>query len=653
MKRIVFLIACLIGVTSPLPAQQVNVNSSANNNDNIVLVDDGIVERNFMPYELMYYADTTNTLSFAQVSSIDFFEQFKKHPEYQNKDFKTDASYWIRLAIRHNTSTKKVWLLEFYDQTIDQLQAFIPQEEGNYKLVVMGDSKLFPDRIIPHKNFEIPLVMKSDTVMYYYFNVRSHDFADIRIAFRSVDRFIHYALNEYFLFGTFYGMILIISLYNFLVFLAIREIKNIYYIMYILSVAAYAMSYDGIGFQYLWPNHPEWNNYATGFTLYSVIVWGLIFTRRFLRTHATAPRLDRLLKWMIIARSVFFVIEVLLFPELLTVRIIEIVPLSLIFYTAIRVWDGGYRPARFFVIAYGFLFAGFFIRSLVYFDVLPFTTPLHYSLHISFVLEMLFLTFAMGDRIRILKAMRDRALRRIIHQHELNMQLKDKVNRELEQKVQDRTIELNEKNHQLEEINKKLERQANEINQINSILDLDNWKLKSSIKEVLNERLHEKTMDYHQFQTLYPDTLACHRFLENLKWENGFSCRKCRNEKYFKGSQKFSRRCTRCGYNESITAYTIFHSIKFPIERAFYIAYLTVAGKKDYTLDALAGQLDLRMNTVWSFKHKVTERIRELSRSGNHPDASKWDEVVLVKEPAARKAGLKREAQNPLSVPVS
>ena len=152
-------------------------------------------------------------------------------------------------------------------------------------------------------------------------------------------------------------------------------------------------------------------------------------------------------------------------------------------------------------------------------------------------------------------------------------------------------------------------------------------------------------MDYHQFQTLYPDTLACYRFLENLKWEKGFHCRKCKNEKYFDGSQKFSRRCTRCGYNESITAYTIFHSIKFPIERAFYIAYLTVAGKKDYTLDALAGQLDLRMNTVWSFKHKVTERIHELSSSGNHPDASKWDEVVLVKEPAAEVQPKKRSSE--------
>jgi hypothetical protein len=499
----------------------------------------------------------------------------------------------------------------------------------------MGDKLPFSQRTLLHKNFEILLGMKSDTLMVYYFRVQSHGFADVRIAFRSVNRFVYYALSEYFLFGTFYGMILIISLYNFLVFLAIKEVKNIYYILYILSVAAYAMSYDGIGFQYLWPNHPEWNDYATGITLYSVIVWSLIFTRRFLRTKANAPVLDQILFWMIIGRSVFFLTEIFFLPHLLTYRNIEIIPLSLIFYAAITVWNRGYRPARFFVMAYGILFAGFFIRSLVYFNVLPFTTPLHYSLHFSFVLEMLFLTFAMGDRIRILKAMRDRALKRIIHHHEVNMQLKDKVNRELEKKVQERTLELNTKNEQLEKINEKLEQQSVEINQINSMLDLDNWKLKNSIKEVLNERLMEKTMDYRQFRTLYPDNLSCYRFLEQLKWEKKFECRKCVNEKYFDGSQKFSRRCTRCGYNESITAYTIFHHIKFPVEKAFYIGYLAVTGKDDYTLEMLSQEMGLRANTIWSFKKKVLERIKVLEKKGAKPTASVWQNVILV--PSANK----------------
>jgi len=267
---------------------------------------------------------------------------------------------------------------------------------------------------------------------------------------------------------------------------------------------------------------------------------------------------------------------------------------------------------------------------LVYINLIQMTTLSHYSLHFAFVLEMLLLTFALGDRIRILKDMRDRALQRTIHQHEINMTLKDKVNRELEGKVKERTLELDHKNHELEESNEKLALQAAEINQINSILDLDNWKLKNCIKEVLNDRLMDKIMEYEQFKTIYPEQLACYRFLESLKWRDGFQCKKCHNEKHFGGVQKFSRRCTRCGYNESITAFTIFHSIKFPIEKAFYIAYLTVVGNKDFTLESLANKLGLRVNTLWGFKNKVTERLEELEKRGSRPHASRWEEVILL-----------------------
>lgn len=601
-------------------------------NAQIIHIVDSVDERNFMPQELTVYVDETNSLSFWEASSTHFSNRFRANSAYQNKDFKANASYWIRLTIHHNRSTRKTWLLEFYDQTIDHIEAFIPLEDGSFRNVVMGDQQPFYQRIVPHKNFEIPLYINSDTVLHYYFKVRSHEFADLRIALRSTNWFTNYALNEYFLFGTFYGMILIISLYNLLVFLAIREIKNLYYIIYLVCVAAYAISLDGIGFQYLWPNHPEWNGYATGLSLYGVIVSSLVFTRRFLRTKAMAPSLDRLFIWMLVARTIWFFIALVFLPEYLPYRVPDIIPLSLIFYTGIHILNQGYRPARFFVAAYGVLFTGFFLRTLVYFNVLRFTTLSHYSLHISFVLEMLLLTFALGDRIRILKAMRDRALKRIIQQHEINMRLKDKVNRELEQKVEERTLELNLKNLELESINEKLKTQAFEINQINSMLDLDNWKLKNSIKEVLNERLLEKTMDYSQFQTLYPDTLACYRFLEQLKWEKGFTCRKCSNEKWFDGNQKFARRCTKCGYNESITAFTVFHSIKFPIEKAFYLAYLVVSGKQSSTLEALAATLDLRVNTVWAFKHKVQEILTELEKRGHRPTVSRWQEVILVRE---------------------
>jgi hypothetical protein len=588
-------------------------------------------ERILYMNELEYLVDTAGVYTIDDVSAPGLAQRFRRNEAYQNKDFLVNAPYWIRIRIQHIRDSRRIWLLEFYDQTIDYIEAYTPAE-GRYDRLAMGDHHRFSERTFRHKNFELQLDMHSDTTLVYYFRVRSHEFADIRIAFRSENRFIYYALNEYFLYGTFYGMIFIIALYNFLVYLAIREIKNIYYILYILSVGFYALSLDGIGFQYLWPNHPEWNDYATGIALYSVILWALVFTRRFLSTPAKASKLDRLLKLMIAARTVVFILELSYFPEFFTYRVIDIIPLSLIFYTGVKVWMRGYRPARFFVIAYGLLLTGFLLRSMVYFNILSITTISHYSLHFSFVIEMLFLTFALGDRIRILKYNRDRALKRIIYQNEINLQLKDQVNRELEQKVGERTRELNVKNSELAESNQKLVIQSKEINQINSLLDLDNWKLKNKVKEVLEERLHETAMEYDEFKTLYGDTLACHRFLEQLKWASDFECKRCGNEKYFAGTQKFGRRCTRCGYNESITSFTIFHGIKFPIEKAFYITYVAVTGRREVTLEWLSSKLDLRMNTIWSFRRKVLERIRELEVHGRTPTASRWEDVVLNKE---------------------
>jgi two-component system, sensor histidine kinase LadS len=608
----------------------------------IVEVNDSVNERNFMPYDLDFVVDEQNELSFFEVSSKSFANRFRNHPKYQNKDFVPNAAYWIRLPIHHNPNSSRIWLVEFYDQTIDHIEVYKPKEDGTYQHFLLGDRIPFSERLVPHKNFEILLDMKTDKVMYYYFKVSSHDFADLRIGLRSTNWFIHYALNEYFLFGTFYGMILIIILYNFLVYLAIREIKNIYYVVYLLCVAAYAVSLDGIGFQFLWSSHPEWNDYAVGVSLYGVIITALVFTRRFLRTRALTPELDKIFVALIVARTIWFLVALRFYPSLLPYRVPDIIPLSIVFATGIIVWRRGYRPARFFVIAYGVLFAGFFLRTLVYFNVLEFTTLSHYSLHISFVVEMLLLTFALGDRIRILKAMRDRALKRIIKQHEINMELKDKVNRELEKKVKERTVQLNEKNHLLEDMNQRLELQAQEINRMNSMLDLDNWKLKNSIKEVLSERLMDKAMDYKQFQTLYPDTLACHRFLETQKWQKGYQCRKCGNEKYFEGANKFARRCTKCGYNESISAFTIFHSIKFPIEKAFYLAYLVVDGKNESTLDSLAQSLDVGLNTVWAFKHKVQERLEFLEKRGTRPTVSRWEEVILISEQSASAAKKRR-----------
>ena len=66
----------------------------------------------------------------------------------------------------------------------------------------------------------------------------------------------------------------------------------------------------------------------------------------------------------------------------------------------------------------------------------------------------------------------------------------------------------------------------------------------------------------------------CYKYLSGIKWDgDSFVCKKCGNTHYCKGHLPYSRRCTRCKYDESPTAGTMFDKVKF-----FYVA-IQIIGK--------------------------------------------------------------------------
>jgi hypothetical protein len=55
-----------------------------------------------------------------------------------------------------------------------------------------------------------------------------------------------------------------------------------------------------------------------------------------------------------------------------------------------------------------------------------------------------------------------------------------------------------------------------------------------------------------------------------------------------------------------------------------------VAGRKTETLEGLSEKLELRTNTIWSFKQKVQRQLTALEESGKILIASKWEEIILT-----------------------
>ncbi|MDA3819061.1 MAG: transposase, partial [Candidatus Delongbacteria bacterium] len=82
-----------------------------------------------------------------------------------------------------------------------------------------------------------------------------------------------------------------------------------------------------------------------------------------------------------------------------------------------------------------------------------------------------------------------------------------------------------------------------------------------------------RSLTIFEFQERFPDDDSCYQYLTELKWGAGFVCPNCGHTNYCNGRRKYDRQCTSCHRISSPTSGTLFHQLKFPVLKAFYIAY--------------------------------------------------------------------------------
>jgi hypothetical protein len=604
----------------------------------VVALNDSVAQHIFNFNEIESFTDTGNKLTFDKIKSVAYNQKFTPNLKSTPQTKDQQATYWYRIRIKHNSKADKRYLLEFFDQTIDHVTAYLPQQDGTYQKSEFGDTFNFEKRQLHHKNFELYIKNDNNDTQVYYFKFKSSQISDVIIVLRTVDWFISYALDEYFYFGIFYGMILVFSFYNLIMFIAIRQRQYLYYVLYNLSVGFFEMSTDGIAYQYLWSSAPHWNQISYAFALYATSVFALLFTRELLLVKSKAPRLNKLILYIIGIRTALFLYSLLIDRSLFTYKFIEFIPLAVAFCTGIYIYRSGYKPARFFVLGYSFLFAGFTLKLLIMigFSWLNIGVISYYSLSFCFVLEMVFLSFAIGDKVRILKHKKEKVQRQMIRQLAENFKLKDTLNQQLEAKVEERTKEvfhksliIEAKNEELLAANDRLMQQAEEISRMNVLLEQDNHELQTNVEKVTRDRVMSADVDFEEFSKIYPDKESCNQFLSELKWADGYSCRKCKNTHYYTGHIPYSRRCSKCGYEESVTTYTVFHNTRIPINKAFYMIFLIYSTKGKISSHKLAELLNIRQSTCWTYGSKIKLLMEERKAVLKKTNKNGWSKLVL------------------------
>jgi two-component system, sensor histidine kinase LadS len=603
-----------------------------------IIINDSIDQQFFVFNAIEYLEDPSNKVDIHQISSGKFDERFVPSRLYNPTNANRNSAYWHRIKVKHNSASTKAWLIEFFDQTIDSIEFYSPTGQGTFIKTVYGDRMDFEKRSLFHKNFIVPIKNSGNDELTYYFRVRSNQQADVIVVLRSNSWLFHYALDEYFFFGIFYGMILVFSFYNLLMFLAVRETHYLLYVLYLVSIGLFEMSADGIGYQYLWPHAPLWNQYAVGFAQYAASCLSLFFTVSILHLRESHKRLYIIALSAFGLRTIALALSLTVFPAWFTFKPMEVITLAAAFFISIRCLTKGYRYARFLVVGYSFLTFGIITKVLLFLDFnwMPFGSLSHYSLGFSFIMEMIFLSFAMSDKIRLLRLEKAAAQEEIIQQLKENQHLKDSLNEELEGQVKiktrelvDKSVQISEQNRKLEEVNVQLARQSREIEAMNALLSKDNIQLKHDVAEVKEARILSREVDFEEFSVMYPDDESCLKFLAEIKWHKEFACRKCGHIHYSPGRSPYSRRCSKCGYDESVTAYTLLQNTRLPINKAFYMIFLVYSTRGSISSHKLSEVLSIRQSTCWSYSAKIKKAMKDKRKNGLTQSHEGWNSILM------------------------
>lgn len=118
-----------------------------------------------------------------------------------------------------------------------------------------------------------------------------------------------------------------------------------------------------------------------------------------------------------------------------------------------------------------------------------------------------------------------------------------------------------------------------------------------------------------EFVTRFNNDEKCKEYLSEIKWSNGFVCRKCKHLEC-QIRKDFSRTCNICDDTESVTANTLFHKLKFGLLKAFFICFEMSTTSKGLSASQISVRFGIGERTARMFMQKVREAMKS---SGNHP----------------------------------
>lgn len=309
------------------------------------------------------------------------------------------STFWLRFALAKGSGTQEHRLLEVAFFELGHVAFYAPGQAP----VVTGQDYPLSSRAWPHRYYVFPVTLAEEPHD-YYLQVRSDSAVTVSLTLWEPAAFAADTQQTYLLQALYYGALLALLLYNLFIYFSLRERSFLLYSLFACAMSLSMLTGNGIAQQFLWPTGLVWSAHIVPLSNALTIATALYFAQHFLQTRTVLPGLHRAMHL-----TAGFALLAAVAPWLhipagaagVGLSLCLIIAGILVITAGILALRAGNRSARVFLLAWGALSLGAVVSGMRSFGLLPTTTLTVYAAQISSLAEMLLLSFALAERIRI------------------------------------------------------------------------------------------------------------------------------------------------------------------------------------------------------------------------------------------------------------
>lgn len=390
-----------------------------------VAIDDNLVYRNISS-SIDYIEDRTRTLTINDISAPKSIDWHRSRKQHLNLGY-TKSVYWLRVSTENITGGTIHWLLEIDFPPIDLIELYTPDPAGGYTVRKAGDTLPFSAREIKYVNYLFNMNQGPGT-MTFYIRIDSLDAIDFNLNIMTMNAFIDRFHNDMPVYWMFFGLMIIMIMYNLGYFIITRERGYLFLACFIITYALLEFNLKGFASQYFWPGSVWWTNRANPLLATLLIFWITLFLADFTnismpwkkqknglrRSGSWPPFIVIVLSLMLAAATLFIKLQL----SLMLMYGLALVNITGAFITGVYAGYFRKRPSRqariankaFFVFA---VLSPVLILSLT--GIIPPNFLSRWCLQIGTSFAVVFLSFGMADKMRHMRNTIRAAERRYSH----------------------------------------------------------------------------------------------------------------------------------------------------------------------------------------------------------------------------------------------